>query len=112
QHPIPAVTLGKMETGFAVRGPLPVENRSGILPLEIGTYSLLKCPPEHHGCPGIFLLPAIEVAMFVAARAGQILADLGVAVHHEDASDPRPSLLVKTESSSQRAAGAKPSKFR
>ncbi len=43
-----------------------------------------------------FLLPAIQVAMFVAAGAGQILADLGVAVGHEDTSDPRGSRSVKT----------------
>ncbi len=31
--------------------------------------------------------------MLVAARAGQILADLGIAVGHEAASDPRGSLV-------------------
>ena len=50
--------------------------------------------------------------MLVAPRAGQVLADLGIAVGHEAASDPRVSWSVKTERSSHRAAGAKPSKLR
>ncbi len=50
--------------------------------------------------------------MLVAARTGQVLADLGIAVGHEDTSDPRDLRSVKTESSSHRAAGAKPSKLR
>ena len=92
--------------------PFPVEHRGGILPLEVGSHGLLERPAKQHGGPGVLLLPAVEVAMLVAARAGQILADLGVAVGHEDTSDPRGSLSVKTESSSHRAAGAKPSKLR
>ena len=47
--------------------------------------------------------------MLVAARAGQVLADLGVAVGHEATSEP--SRSVESESSSHRPAGAKPSKL-
>src|ERR1700722_12707392 len=114
QHAIPAIPLGIVNAAVPMDDPFPVEHRGGILPLEVGCYGLLKCPTKQHGCPGVFLFPAIEIAMLVAARTGQILADLGVAVSHEDTSDPRGSgsLSVKTESSSQRDAGAKPSKLR
>src|ERR1700687_3429528 len=100
QHAVPAIPLGIVKTGFPVRGPLAVEHRGSILPLEVGSHGLLECSAEQHGGPGVFLFPAIEVTMLVAARAGQILADLGIAVGHEDTSDPPGSRSVKMESSS------------
>ena len=87
QHAVPAVALGIVETAVPVGGPFPVEHRGGILPLEVGSHSLLEGPAKQHGRPGVLLLPAVEVAMLVAARAGQVLADLGIAVGHEDTSD-------------------------
>ena len=50
--------------------------------------------------------------MLVAARAGQVLADLRIAVGHKDTSDPQESVPPKAEKSSQRAASANPSKLR
>jgi hypothetical protein len=41
------------------------------------------------------------LAVAIAAGTGEVLADLGVAVDHEDTSDPGLSLSEKTESSSQ-----------
>ena len=37
--PIPAVPLGIMERAVPVRNPLPVEHRSRVLPLEVGSYT-------------------------------------------------------------------------
>ena len=96
QHAVPAIPLRIVKTAVPVGRPFPVKHRGGILPLEVGSHRLLEGPTEEHGCPSVFLFPAIEVAMLVAARAGQILADLRVAVSHEDTSDPRGSLSVKT----------------
>src|ERR1700682_4044002 len=112
QHAVPAIPLGVVKTGFAVPGPPAVQHRGGILPLEIGSYGLLERPAKQHGRPGVFLFPAIEVAMLVATRAGQILADLGIAVGHEETSAVLGSLSTKPESSPHRVAGAKPSKLR
>src|ERR1700693_1024182 len=114
QHAIPAVPLGIVNAAVPVSCPFPEEHRGGILPLEVGCHSLLERPAKQHGCTGVFRFPTVEIPMLVAARAGQVLADLGVAVSHEDTSDPRGSvsLSVKTESSSHRAAGAKPPKLR
>ena len=89
QHAVPAIPLGIVEAGVPVRRPFPVEHRGGILSLKVSRHGLLKGPPKQHGRPGVFLFPAVEVAMLVAARAGQVLADLGIAVGHEDTSDPR-----------------------
>src|SRR5437588_13079837 len=50
--------------------------------------------------------------MTVAARARQILADLGVAVDHQATSDPGGSLTTVGESSFQRLSGANPSRLR
>src|SRR6202035_3144729 len=112
QHAVPAIALGIVEIAVPACCPFPIERRGGILPVEVGRHTLLERPTKQHGCPGVFLSPPIEVPMLVAAWAGQILTDLGVAVGHEDTSDPRGSMSVKIESSSHRAAGAKPSKLR
>ena len=49
---------------------------------EESSQGLLEGSAEKHNGTCVFLFPAIEVAMFVAARATQVLADLGVAVGH------------------------------
>jgi hypothetical protein len=82
QHAIPAVTSRIVETAIPMGNPLPIEGRSSILALEVGSHCLFEGPAEQHGCPGVLLLPAVEVAMIVTARAREILADLGIAVGH------------------------------
>ena len=44
-----------------------------------GCHSLLESPAKQHRGPYIFFLPAVEIAVAVTSRAGQILRDLGVA---------------------------------
>jgi len=79
---------------------------------KVGGQSAFKGAPEEHGCPAVFLLPAIEIAMTVAARAGQVLADLGVAIDHEATSDSGGSSAAVGESSFQRLSGANPLRLR
>src|SRR5436190_20313951 len=62
--------------------PLLKQGSRCVLAQEIGGQSALKGASEEHGCPGVFLLPTVERAMAVSARAGQVVADLGVAVGH------------------------------
>src|SRR5437868_14104354 len=83
-----------------------------VLAEEIGGQSAFKGASEQHGGPGVFLFPAIDITMTVAARAGQILADLGIAVYHQATSDPGESSAAVSESSFQRLSGANPSRFR
>src|ERR1019366_4262682 len=81
-------------------------------------HSLLEAAAEEHGGAGVFFLPAVQIAMVITARAGQVLRNLGVAVIHGDAlsfSVPFPlaagRIGIAVASSSHWLAGAKPSKF-
>src|SRR5438552_18267885 len=77
-----------------------------VLAQKEGGQSAFKGASEEHGCPAVLLLPTIEIAMTVAARACQVLADLGVAINHEATSDSGGSPLAVDESSFQRLKGA------
>src|SRR5437879_8184681 len=83
-----------------------------VLAQKEGGQSPFKGATEEHGCPGVFFLPAIEIAMTVASRAGQVLADLGIAVHHQATSDSGGSSAAIGESSFRRLSGAHPSRLR
>ena len=65
--------------------PLLEQDYRWIFVAEQGRHRLLEAATEQHGGANVLLLPAIEVAMAVTARAGQVLRDLGVAVIHHDA---------------------------
>src|ERR1035437_6660548 len=67
--------------GLAGR-PLRKQDCSGIFPAKEGTKGLFESATEQHRRTGVLLLPAVKRAMPVAPRAGEILADLGVAVGH------------------------------
>src|SRR5438445_5814378 len=101
-----------LELLILIELPLLKQDSRRVLAEEIGGQSVFKGAPEEHGCPGVFLFPAIEIAMTVAAWAREILADLGVAVNHEATSDSGGSSAAVGESSFQRLSGANPSRFR
>ena len=101
-----------LERAVLMGSPFAEEDGRGILAPEVGGQGLLEGPAKEHGRAGVFLLPAVEVAVAVAPRAGEVLADLGVAVGHQATSE----LVFFTEaagqdSSSHWLAGAKPSKL-
>ena len=82
---------------------------SRIFSAEEGAQSLFEGATEQHCCPGVLLFPAVQIAMPIPARAGEVLADLGVAVgHHATCGLSR--LVAGVDSSSHRLAGANPSK--
>src|SRR5271157_4831169 len=81
-EPVPRVILAVLEWGVSVLLPLLEKDGRAILFPEIGRQGGLKASPEDHGCPSVFLPPAIEVAMAVAPWAAQILGELGVAIGH------------------------------
>jgi len=109
QHAIPAVAFRIVDLGFLLLAghPFPVEHRRGILALEVGSHRLLEGSSEQHCRPGVLLLPAIEVAMLIAARARQILTDLGIAVGHDATSDSEPLPAASGDRSSQWAGRGK-----
>src|SRR5437899_11909397 len=96
----------------ASKVPLLKQHRSRVLVEEEGVQSPFKGASEKHGCPGVFLFPAIEITMTVAPRAGQVLTDLGIAVDHEATSDSGGSSAAVGESSFQRLRGANPPRLR
>ena len=78
---------------------------------EVGGQSPLEGSPEEHGGAGVLLLPAIEVAMAISPRAGQVLADLGIAVGHGVTSGWATLAGKGPESLSHWLTGAKPSRL-
>src|SRR5271166_6609709 len=98
--------------------PLFEQRSRWVFVTKQGSQCLFEAAAEEHGGAGVFLLPAIEVAMAITARAGQVLGDLGVTVSHRDAPSFRALLPllaggIRTAvvSSSHWLAGAKPSKL-
>src|ERR1035441_1460404 len=118
EHVVPSVVSRVGQLQIPTRRPLLKQDSRRIFATEQSRHRLLKAAAEKHGGANVFLLPAIEIAMTVAARAGQVLGNLGVAVIHRDALPfpvplPLPAGGTGTEvaSSSHWLAGAKPSKF-
>src|SRR5690349_11699021 len=50
--------------------------------MEKRTKSLLEAATKDHPCPCLFFFPAVEIAIAVAARASQIMADLRIDIDH------------------------------
>src|SRR6267154_1808282 len=82
KEPIPGLPLFVFKRNIAVRIPFFEECSSAILLTEIRTQSLFKTATEDHRRPRLFFLPAIQVAVTIAAGAAQVLTDLRVAIDH------------------------------
>src|SRR5580704_15902801 len=95
-----------MQNLILALGPFGEQGSRGIFTTEVSAQGAFEGPAKQHGRTSVLLLPAIEVAMPIAARAGQVLADLGVAIGHQATCG---SSRFSGESSFHRPAGAKPS---
>src|SRR5207248_5260195 len=91
--------------------PLLEQDGPGILPQEQRGECLFKGTAEEHVRTDIFLSPPIQVAVLIAAWAGEIATDLGVAVRHQATSEALDFPTEADDSSSHWLAGAKPSRF-
>jgi len=60
--------------------PTAQTGQARIFATEQSRHRLFEAAAEKHSSANIFLLPAIQIAMAITARAGQVLGDLGVAV--------------------------------
>src|SRR5438876_20226 len=112
EHAVPSIAMRVLELLILTELPFLKQGSRGILAQEVGGQSAFKGPPEEHGGPSIFLLRAIQITMTIATRAGEVLADLGVAINHQATSDPGASSAAVGESSFQRLRGANPSRLR
>src|SRR5205807_1994178 len=101
-----------LELLILIRLPLLKQGSRRVLAEKVGGQCAFKGAAEEHGCPRVFLLPAIQITMTIASRAGEVLADLGVAINHQATSDPGASSAAVGESSFQRLRGANPSRLR
>src|SRR5436190_17217337 len=73
------LSRGVMQGLVLVCRPFLEESGCRIFPPEVSSKSLFEGASKEHGGPGVLLLPAVEIAMAVFARAAQVLTDLGVA---------------------------------
>src|SRR5215469_98086 len=100
--------IGKLQVLVFAGRPFAKEDIARVFVAEVGAQSKFESTSEEHRRPRVLFLPAIEVSVAITSRAIQVLADLGVAVGHQDACASR----LAGESSSHRLAEAKPSNRR
>src|SRR5258708_36185859 len=81
-QPIPGLSLFELKQSVAENAPLAVKCRAAVTTVKIGLQRLFKAAPEDHGCPSLFLTPAVQIAIPIAAWAAEILGNLGVAIGH------------------------------
>src|SRR2546427_2582066 len=112
EHAIPRVAMRVLKFLILTELPFLKQGCRGILAQEVGGQSAFEGAAEEHGGPVIFLLPTIQITMTIASRAGEVLADLGVAINHQATSDPGGSSAAVGERSCQRLRGANPSRLR
>src|SRR6185437_6892940 len=110
EHAIPTSAFGIAKRLVPIRGPLPVEGYGSILPAEVGSECLLERSAEEHGRPSILLLPTIDVAVAITTRAGQIMAQLSEAVHHDATCEGLSGSAVSFVISDHRSLGANASR--
>src|ERR1019366_9524561 len=118
EHVVPGVVARVGQLQVLAWRPLLEQYCCWVFVTEQSRHRLFEAAAEKHGGPGVFFLPAVQIAMAITARAGQVLGNLGVAVIHRDARsfrEPLPLLAggTRTEvaNSSHWLAGAKPSRF-
>src|SRR5439155_25931941 len=111
QHAVPGITLRVLQALVLASRPLAEQDGRRVFAEEVGSQSPFERSAEEHGGSRILLLPAIEIAMAIAARAGQVLADLGLPLEHQATSEPPTSAGNAADSSSHWLAGAKPSRL-
>src|SRR6476659_3106865 len=63
QHAVPAIAFRVMQGLVLVCRPFLEQSRCRIFTPKIGSQGLFEDAPEEHSGPGVFLLPAVEVAM-------------------------------------------------
>src|SRR5207245_4279689 len=79
---VPGLSFAVYKRSIAVCFPFLEKHRSAILLTKEGTQSFFKAANEDHCCPGLFIPPAIQITVAIAAGAAKILANLRVAIDH------------------------------
>src|SRR5207249_7982765 len=82
EHAIPTVSFRILKLLIAVIGPLAEQCRCRVFPPEKCSQSTFKGSPKQHSSARILLPPAIQIPIAIAAWAGHVLADRGVAIDY------------------------------
>src|SRR6266481_235443 len=82
EEAIPGLSFAVFKRSIAVCFPFLEKHSSAVLFTKVGTQSFFKAAAEDHRSSSLFLPPAIQVTVAVAARAAKILANLCVAIDH------------------------------
>ena len=86
---VSGISLLVVERSIAVDTPLLEQGCAAILPPKIACKRTLEAASESHSRSGFLFAPAVKIAVAIAARAAEILADLCVAIGHQRPSGPR-----------------------
>src|SRR5205807_172877 len=82
EEAIPGLSLAEFKRSIVVSIPFFEKHSSAILLAKVGAESLFKAAAKDHRCPGLFFPPPIQVAVAIAARTAQVLANSCVAIDH------------------------------
>src|SRR5712671_7259246 len=81
---VPSLSLLEFEGRIAVSLPFLEQRCATILFAEVSSQSVFKTSAKSHSRACLLFPPATEVAVTIAARAAEILADLRVAIDHRN----------------------------
>src|ERR1700730_12418220 len=81
-HAVPGIPFLVFKGCVSIGAPFLEQSGTGIFADEVGPESLFKRSTKGHGRTRFSFLPAIAIAVAIAARATQVLADLCVAKDH------------------------------
>src|ERR1017187_10914574 len=110
ENTVPGFSLAVFKRSIAKLTPLLEQGCGAVLLFEMSGKRFLEAAAKDHRCPRILFTPAIQVPVAIAARATQVVAQLGIAVNHR-CSCARVSLASVRDRSSHSAAGANASRF-
>ena len=70
EHPIPGVTIGKLEALILAGRPLAKQDVARVFASKVCGQSQFEGASEEHCRPCVLLLPAVEIAVAIPSRAG------------------------------------------
>src|SRR5271168_4504473 len=79
---VPRAAFAKVEMRVAVSFPFLEQDRCTVLATKVSAQGFFETAAKNHRSANILFPPTVEVAKPIAARAPQVLADLGVAIDH------------------------------
>ena len=111
EQAIPGFSLFVLKGSISKSAPFLEQRCTAILFAKQGGQSSFKATAKDYRRPCLLFLPSIQIPVPLAARAAEVVADLGVAKGHVVPPFPAVTLTAVHESASHSPAGAKASRF-